>query len=642
MSDLPPLPQGFTLDSAASGSTPPLPQGFTLDTAAPDETVGRVSGLTGRALASGAAALPSSIINLTNPVAAVARSFEPSDDDGKPYEPKLSDFIHPDKWHDAVNFLADKAGLASPATPGERIYSKAVEALPSAVLAPEAPVAGAIGSMAGGAASQGVAEAGGSPVQQTLAGLAVGSIPAAASGIAQGGRALLRNADDTAARIADAQASGTQLTAGQATNSKILQSVEGASSKIWGGGPIKATAEQQADDLSGRVGSIVDNLAAGGDVSPTGAGTAINAGAKQSVANMRAAEQAAYDKVDALVPPKMPVSVSNALGKLDTLAAPTPGAEATTGALVSQKIAAMRDNLAADAAKNDGQLPYDAVKQLRSAVGANIDHGFAPADPSTNAAFKQVYGALSDDMSAGASAVSPEAKQAAADASALYKTNSGRREFLDSVVDKAGGPEAVFQAATNGTKQGATKIGGVMNELDPGQQNLVRATVLDRLGKAPAGQQGADGATFNPSTYLTNWSKLAPEAKDAIFGAGGKANSLRSGLDSLSNTMATIRNSTVFKNPSGTGEAVGHGLGLAALLEGGGHLLAGHPAPLAAAGSAIAGNAILSRALTNPRTVAWLAQTAKLPTSALPNAVNQLGKFNDPDASALAGLLQSK
>jgi hypothetical protein len=55
-------------------------------------------------------------------------------------------------------------------------------------------------------------------------------------------------------------------------------------------------------------------------------------------------------------------------------------------------------------------------------------------------------------------------------------------------------------------------------------------------------------------------------------------------------------------------------------------------------------NHILARALTNPKTVTWLASSAKLPTSALPNAVNQLTKLGqrDPDARDLAAYLQQQ
>jgi len=60
--------------------------------------------------------------------------------------------------------------------------------------------------------------------------------------------------------------------------------------------------------------------------------------------------------------------------------------------------------------------------------------------------------------------------------------------------------------------------------------------------------------------------------------------------------------------------------------------------------AATAANAILSRALANPRVVRWMAQSTKLPAAALPNAINQLARMgqtkNDPDATNLAAYLQ--
>jgi hypothetical protein len=553
--------------------------------------------------------------------------------------------VHPEKWKEAAQYFAEKGGLPHPSTPTERVANAAGEAVPTAVLAPEAPVLGALSAAAGGAASQTVAESGGTPLQQTLAGLAVGSVPALASAGAQGARALIRNQADTAGRLADAAANGTTLTAGQATGSKFLQRVEGASSKVWGGAPINKVADTQTENLGGHIDNVVKNLANGGDVSPTGAGTVINAGAATAKTNMRAAEKAAYDAVDRLVPPQSPVDVSGTLAKLDTLATPTPGAEATTGALISPKIKAMRENLKADIAKNGGtSVPYSAATDLRTQLGNSIDWGVAPSNPVENAALKQVHGALKGDIDAGASAISPEAKQAVTDARSLYGANQDRRDLLNGIIDKAGGPEAVYAAATNGTKQGATKISGVMSALDPGQQNLLRATVINRLGKALPGMQNAEGDAFNPSTFLTNWAKLDPAAKDALFGAKGATNQLRRGLDSFANTTSTIRTSTLYKNPSGTAAAAGHGYGLLALLGEGGAALAGHPHALVGTAAAIAGNNVLARALTNPRTVAWLAASAKLPTSALPNAINQLSRLGkvDHDARDLSQALQGE
>jgi hypothetical protein len=643
-------------------------------TEAPPETAARVAGLATRALAGGTAGLVSLPFQAARGMDYVGKAIAdpirhavglgdstPAGDPTsitdlvtgggpQPYKPQLSDFVHPDRWQKAAEYFAEKAGAPTPQTSAERIGSAAVSALPSAVFAPEAPVAGALWSAAGGAASQATAEAGGNPVAQTIAGLAVGGVPAVGSLAGAATRALTRGGASgqaaMAQRLADAVANGTQLTAGQATGSRLLQGVEAASSRLWGGGPIHAAAEAQAENIGTHVDHIVENLSQGAEVTPTTAGEAINTGVGAAKQSMRQAERDAYDKVDTLVPADHPVDVSATLAKLDTLATPTAGAEATTGALVSPKIAALRDNLASDLAKSGGTLPYSAARQVRTAIGNSIDWGFAPADPVANGALKQAYGTLGGDLDAAASAISPEARQAVKDASTLYATNQAKRDLLNTVVDKAGGPEAVYQAATNGTKLGATKIAGVMDALDPQSQNLVRATVLSRLGRAIPSQQNAAGAAFNPETFLTNWNKLAPEAKDALFGTSGNPGSLRAGLDSLANTTSTIRGSTIFKNPSNTAGTVGHSLGLWALLSEGAHSFVSGPEAMVTGAGAIAGNAILSRVLTNPKVVKWLASSTKLPTSALPNAVNQLAKLGDantdPDAQDLAAYLRAR
>lgn len=634
---------------ATAGATPAPADGISFTPDAPQsETAGRVAGLTGRALAAGTAGLARAA-NAASEVAGLP-SFgdsSPSVTDlvtgQQPYKPQLSDFVHPDKWQQAAEFFADKAGLAKPETPGERIYSKAVEAVPTAALTPEALLPAALSAAAGGAASQGVAEAGGGPGAQAIAGLAAGGAPALGAGAAGLTRTLARGAGEdaaaqVAARQAAAQESGTTLTVGQATGNRTLQKVERVSGMGWGGGPIHAAADQQAEALGEHVDSIVKNLSRGAEVSPTAAGEAANAGAAATRAAMKQAENTAYGEVDKLVPAQTPINVQGTLAKLDALAAPTPGAEATTAALVPPKIAALRENLAADAAKNNGTLPYSAVRALRTRIGNEISP--VPSDPVANGALKALYSSLSDDLNAGVSAVSPEAKAAADNASSLYKANVARRDAIDAIVDKAGGPEAVYTAATSGLKSGATKVGTVMGAMNPEQQNVFRATVIDRLGRAPAGQQGAAGDVFNPSTFLTSWSKIAPEAKNALFGKSGEAGSLRAGLDSLTGTLETLRNSQALKNPSGSADAVAHAaLGVELITK------ALHGVGSAAsAGLAVGANNILARALVNPRTVRWLATTTKLPASAIPGAVNALAKMGqatgDPDARDLAAALR--
>jgi hypothetical protein len=558
-------------------------------------------------------------------------------------------------------------------TPMNRVIHAGAEAAPNAVFVPEAPIGGLLSTVGGGASRQAAAEAGAGPVGQTIAGLAGGMAPAVGAGLAATTRGAVRGGDAgrqaMEARLADAKASNTNLSAGQASGNPALQYAEGTISKIWGGHPIVKNAENQTGTMGSRVNDIVDNLSGGQPANPTSAGNAIIKGIgdektpNSALGRMHQAESDAYGKLDDLVNPSTPINMDGTMKALDALATPTAGAENTTGALTSSKISAMRDNLRADLEASQapggaaqkgvytaggnppklpaGSLPYGSVRALRSAVGNSIDWGFAPSDPGTNSGLKRVWGALSGDLKDGASSVSPEAAKAAETANSLYAANTARRESLAPYIDKAGGPEAVFQAATNGTKQGATKIGSVMDAIGPDHQNLVRATVLSRLGKAVPSSQTASGEEFSPNTFLTNWSKMDPNAKDALFGKSGASGDLRANLDSLSNTASAIRSGTKLQNPSGTARSVGHIGGLAAAWEGIQQAVAGHPGTLAGTVGGVTVNHLLARALTNPTTVRWLAKQTKAPVSTLPNAVKQLSNTDDSDAKDLAEYLQS-
>lgn len=584
--------------------------------------------------------------------------------------PSLDDIIHPERWQMAAHFFANKLGLPQPRTPGERVSSAAVSALPALALAPEAEaaevpeaataigrgmqamreaiptrVAASVPVMGSGAVSQEVGEQGGTPGEQVAAGLAVGGIPA----IAEGGAGLARiatrgpgaaRAAAMTQRLTDASANDVPLTVGQATGSPLAKAGEAVSRSMWGGGRLNQIAEAQNVALGDRVNTIVDGLSGGGDVSPTGAGAAINRGVANAKSSMRTAERAAYSAVDEAVPPTTAIDVSGTLGVLDKLAAPVPGAEATSAALTPKLITSIRNSMQSDA--KDGVMPYAALAALRTQVGHSIDWGFAPADPVANGALKQVYGALTQDLNKGAAAVSPEAAQAVTDARNLYSTNQDQRDVLDTVVEKAGGPEAVYRAALSGTNIGATKIRTIMTALDPDRQNLVRATVLDQMGRAVPSEQTAEGAEFNASTFLTRWARLSPEAKDALFGAQGAPGTLRASLDSLTNTLSTLRKGGALKNPSGTGPLLSHVLGAGnAVSDIMISLWTGHPAiALGSIGVPLA-NRILAGALTNPRLVRWLAATSKMPPSALPVAINQLVRMGTPGAQQLAALMSA-
>jgi hypothetical protein len=540
-------------------------------------------------------------------------------------------------------------------TPTNRVIHSAGEGIPSAVLTPEVAGAAALSGAAGGAGSQIVKEQGGSPLAQSLAGLAAGSAPALGAGAAAASRGIVRGGAEgqTAMqqRIDDAAKAGTSLTAGQAGGSPTVQYAEGTMSKLWGGAPIKKLGEQQTHDMGGRIGQIIGNLSKGESVSPMVAGESITKGIGDArtpgtaLGDMHSAEGAAYGKLDDLIHPDTSMSASKTMATLNDV-----GTQSGVVPVPSQ-IRGIRKNLIKKVDQNSEPtgfegvgnppeptptLSYGDLRGLKTELGNSIDWGFAPSDKVANGKLIKLWGSVKDDIDSGAMNHSPEAAEAQTQANALYQRNQATRDDLKPFIDKAGGPEALYQAATNGTKLGATKINTVMGAINPDQQNIVRATVLDRLGK-PA---GAQDAAYSPSTFLTQWNRLAPESKDALFGHSGTTGSLRDNLDSLAKTSSNINAGTKLRNPSGTGEAIGHVAGIEAAFEGIKNALSGNLHTLAGTVAGVGLNNALSRALTNPKTVAWLAKTTKAPISALPNAIHQLSQMDDPDAQALAAAIQ--
>ena len=69
-----------------------------------------------------------------------------------------------------------------------------------------------------------------------------------------------------------------------------------------------------------------------------------------------------------------------------------------------------------------------------------------------------------------------------------------------------------------GRKGGVQRLVRVINSLPKDERGSIRATIVDRLGRAKAGMQDVGGEVFSPAEFLTNWNKMSPEAKVALFG----------------------------------------------------------------------------------------------------------------------------
>lgn len=284
-----------------------------------------------------------------------------------------------------------------------------------------------------------------------------------------------------------------------------------------------------------------------------------------------------------------------------------------------------------------GKLPYEAIKKLRTLVGNEMADSTILSDV-PRSKWKALYAALSTDIEGAATVAGPKATAAWNRANNFTRAGMRRLEAIDHVIEKNGGPEAVFAAATSGTKEGATTLRAVMQSLPGDAQKTVSATVLRRLGRATPGRQNDLGEKFSTETFLTNWNSMSPAAKAVLFDRYGEK--FRQNMDQIAKVASNLRDgSQVFRNSSGTGPATAQMsavIGFVAALASGSLETAG----LIAGGVASAN--LSARLMTNPRFVKWLATSTKAPAGTAPALLNQLAQDKDPDIQEFVALAQNQ
>lgn len=294
----------------------------------------------------------------------------------------------------------------------------------------------------------------------------------------------------------------------------------------------------------------------------------------------------------------------------------------------------------------DNQLPYQALTKLRTLVGRELDN-YSLADSVPRDMWKTLYGALTKDMEA--AATTPEARQAWSRANTYYAARSKRIDAVAHVVDKSGGPEAVYKAAFGNTREGATTLRAVMQSLPKDAQREVSASFIRRMGRATGSQQNADSDVFSMETFLTNWANMSPEAKRVLFDRHGLG--FRQDMDRIARMTDRIRQgSSVFRNPSGSARLISlitQSAGTAS--SAGSALVAGSPllaAGIVSGSMALAGGLNgLARLMTSPGFVRWVAQNGEKPIGELiPQArlLREIAEREDnPDLDAFADRLEA-
>lgn len=385
----------------------------------------------------------------------------------------------------------------------------------------------------------------------------------------------------------------------------------GAQSPI-GGGRITEAFSNQRDELGAAVARAGEGVGTGGNTEVVG-GVVRGAG-ERMIERTRAVGNALYERA-ARMAGDTRITPATALQTIDdelTRLNETPE--------INAPLIAELQRFRASLANADG-ISVDGIRTARTIAGRAAR---TEALRSTDAqrSLGNVMTAISGDIQQGLRAAGRgNAAAAFRRADDLWRE---RIDYIDRTLEPLIGRgrsgESIMATlqgyASNSGRGNAAQLRRVLRELEPNELGDVQATVIERMGRARAGQQNATGDAFSPETFLSNWNSLSPQGRNALF-----QGELRQNLDQIARVAESLRDTGRYANRSNTGSVVWQSL----LFGGGGGagagLVAGSPSTaLAGMGAAaLAGGSSLinSRLMTSPGFTRWL---ARMPRGGTPPA----------------------
>lgn len=403
----------------------------------------------------------------------------------------------------------------------------------------------------------------------------------------------------------------TNPPAGATTGSRSIGGVE----KMLEGIPTTAAKmQEQAEVVVAQVQAAADDLARQfGPVLDTGQeiGTVLKQGVKRSHARFSDRNAAQFDEAFDLVGSDTPVALDNVVGLLNTMRSELAKAPRSLEGKLGPAMR-MLEQLAEDA--GNGGIPFDALRQVRTMIGKEMDAPMlAQSAPVAQQGLKRIYGALSQDLTSAAQAASPEAAAKLHFADRYMRLWMQNSQELMKKLDSYDAPERAFTWAFQQAHTGGTSLSRLRGLFEPEEWDQVAASVLARMGKAKPGAQDASGDAFSVATFLTNWNKLAPEAKKALF-SGKRYAGLAENLDALVEATASLKNVERLANSSNSGNVFTAYATMSVIGGVIGQMSSGDTTG-AAQGAVIglAGPWAAAKLITNPRFVAWLASPITKP-----------------------------
>lgn len=292
----------------------------------------------------------------------------------------------------------------------------------------------------------------------------------------------------------------------------------------------------------------------GNAVSSSAAGSTLQQGLRAFVKGFQDTSKKLFDVVDRNIPTTSRFTLDNTASALGDARAAFDGNPELAARLGLNRW----DAIITEAQKNG--VTWQALKQFRSSVGEAIGaaesgrQGGALAGDDLGR-LKRLYGALTADMTAAAKSVGDDAFKSWSRANSHYRAGADRIErSLDATIT-AQSPERAWEAFSallqrDRASSDLTRVRSIRASLSREDWDTVAASIVDRMGRPPAGQQNAAGDAFSPSAFLTNWNKLDPQSRALLL-----PQEARLELEKLAKVAERVREGNAERNTSNTGTA---------------------------------------------------------------------------------------
>lgn len=321
------------------------------------------------------------------------------------------------------------------------------------------------------------------------------------------------------------------------TGGPVKQTIQmGLGNMPGSSGPVAKAVIQEADDLAAAARRTASTL---GPVStPKGAGEKVIKGAQAFKRASSAKGNALYSARDRLMGGKdAPVLLGSASREINSFASEFPN---------TPLLASIREHPAVrklSAALPEGSAPELTVKEATEAL-SHIRGALRNAERSNT-----VTGAIKSRIARVEQAIEDDVMRAAAASDAIAgRAGQGSAQAAQTEADKfwaqrsstlQGPLKTALDATDNRATIGAEKVyrqmvsdmgreGGnharlrqAWSSLPSGAKRTFSATAFDDLGRAKPGAQDYEGAQWSFNTFLTNYDKMAPEARKLVFGGKG-------------------------------------------------------------------------------------------------------------------------